>query len=220
MEEGFRRLLKFVEDNGHARVLDDHEVDGYKLGKKAGDPEIEGFKLGVWVTTQRRLFKKNGSLEGDREARLSAVEGWVWDARDAKWEESFRQLEDFVKVHGHARVPKSGDYGKLGTWVQLQRTAYKNDKLGPDREQRLLKVGWVPKTDWHNEQWENGFDHLLKYVADKGDACVPPTYKDADDDYPLGKWAQHQRSSQKNGKLNADREERLGELKGWGWATK
>uniref|UniRef100_UPI000A41DF42 helicase associated domain-containing protein n=1 Tax=Rhodococcus opacus TaxID=37919 RepID=UPI000A41DF42 len=43
-EEGFRRLLAYVEHHGHARVPQSHTVDGYQLGK--------------WITAQRHTTQK------------------------------------------------------------------------------------------------------------------------------------------------------------------
>ena len=68
-EEGFRRLLHYVERNGDARVPATYTVDG--------------FRLGAWVNVQRNAHSK-GTLDADRERRLrEEVPGWTWSARDA-----------------------------------------------------------------------------------------------------------------------------------------
>jgi Helicase associated domain len=64
-EEGFTRLLDYVERNGHARVPFSCAVDGYPLGS--------------WVNTQRTKHAK-GSLHADRERRLQDLPGWTWKA--------------------------------------------------------------------------------------------------------------------------------------------
>jgi DNA-binding TFAR19-related protein (PDSD5 family) len=65
-EEGFSKLLKFKEAEGHCRVL--------RLFK------LDGFNLGTWVGTQR---SKKDSLSPERRQRLDEI-GFVWHARKGK----------------------------------------------------------------------------------------------------------------------------------------
>jgi superfamily II DNA or RNA helicase len=65
-EEGFRRLLQYVESNGHARVPAAYTTE-------------DGNRLGAWVNTQRTRHS-TGTLKADRANRLQAVSGWVWRA--------------------------------------------------------------------------------------------------------------------------------------------
>ena len=64
-EEDFRRLLYYVERNGHARVPKSYTVDGYKLG--------------VWVM-QQHVDHTKGTLDADRQRRLQELPGWTWRA--------------------------------------------------------------------------------------------------------------------------------------------
>ena len=67
-EEGFRRLLDYVERNGDALV-----PKRYK--------DEDGNQLGVWVMRQRKSYAA-GTLDSDRERRLrEEVPGWTWRAR-------------------------------------------------------------------------------------------------------------------------------------------
>jgi superfamily II DNA or RNA helicase len=121
-EEGFARLVDFVESHGHARVPQPYVLDGYQLG--------------AWVNTQRSKHAK-GTSEPDRDERLQAVPGWTWGTRADKWEEGFGRLAAYVESHGNARVPRgyTDDGYKLGLWVANQRA--KRDILNADRLQRL-----------------------------------------------------------------------------------
>jgi hypothetical protein len=65
-EEGFSKLLKFKETEGHCRV-----PTGLKL---------DGFNLGSWVSIQRST---KDSLSPERRQRLDDI-GFVWDARKGK----------------------------------------------------------------------------------------------------------------------------------------
>ncbi len=65
-EEGFVKLQRFVEREGHADVLKVHREDG--------------FKLGIWVSNKRQMYGQ-GNLSRDRQHALEAMPGWGWGAR-------------------------------------------------------------------------------------------------------------------------------------------
>jgi Helicase associated domain len=66
-EEGFTRLVQYVEHNGHARVPQSYKADSYNLG--------------LWVTSQRRKHA-TGVLEAERQRRLEELPGWTSSATD------------------------------------------------------------------------------------------------------------------------------------------
>ena len=76
-------------------------------------------------------------------------------------------------------------------------------------------LGFVWNTLEH--AWEKGFDHLKIYHAREGDCLVPSTHKE--DGFRLGGWVGKQRSAKFNGKLSAERENRLKQL-GFMWTTR
>ena len=123
----------------------------------------------------------------DQRTLLESLEGWVWDARDALWEERFSQLEQFAKTHGHARVPKSfttSDGDKLGLWVGTQRLT--KAQLPQEKRARLEALkSWV--WDTHEAAWEKGFTQLKEFVTAHGHARVPTAYT-TPDGYRLGMW--------------------------------
>jgi superfamily II DNA or RNA helicase len=132
-EEGFGRLQDYVDQFGDARVPIAYTVDGYKLG--------------VWVRTQR-ANQASGILAADRQHRLEAVPGWLWDPRADKWEEGFSQILDYVERHGDALVPQefTVDGHNLGGWVSKQRGSYAKGLLSSDRTRRLQDLpGWIWK---------------------------------------------------------------------------
>jgi hypothetical protein len=65
-EDGFNRLLRYVELNGNARVPSSYTVDDYKLGR--------------WVIRQRANHAK-GTLNADRQHRLQDLTDWTWKTR-------------------------------------------------------------------------------------------------------------------------------------------
>ncbi|OBI49787.1 hypothetical protein A5707_16360 [Mycobacterium kyorinense] len=64
-----------------------------------------------------------------------------------QWEKRFRQLRDYVRRNGDARVPRSyttNDGDRLGEWVAEQRKRFARGMLDPDRSTRLEKLpGWT-----------------------------------------------------------------------------
>jgi hypothetical protein len=200
-EEGFRRLQDYVQRHGDARVPGSYTVDGYRLGQ--------------WVLVQRTRHRE-GTLGAARRRRLEDLNDWTWDTTASRWEQGFRHLEDYVKVHGHALVPSGHTHEgyKLGNWVGNQRSFHDRGTLDPDRQRRLEGVpGWT--FDPFAASWEDGFRRLQDYVQRHRDALVPASHREGD--HKLGQWVGWQRSEHAKGTLEADRERRLLELPGWTW---
>jgi len=95
----------------------------------------------------------------------------------------------FVKRVKHARVPIGHieDGYKVGIWARSQRSSYKNKKksLSPDRIRVLEAVkGWV--WDSNEAEWQEGFEHLRRFVKRYKHARVPRGH--IEDGYKLGIW--------------------------------
>jgi hypothetical protein len=129
-EGNFVRLERFVNEHGHALVDRDYVVDGIRLG--------------AWVA---RLRSRKDDLSAERQARLEALMGWVWDVPEAQWEHGYNWLQQFLARAGHAQVPqKHREQGfRLGTWVLSQRQHYKKGQLSANRVKRLESL---PDWDW------------------------------------------------------------------------
>jgi superfamily II DNA or RNA helicase len=133
-EEGYARLLAFVEREGHSRVPRDYR-------------DRDGFRLGGWVG-HRRHFWRRGELSEERAKLLQRLPGWAWDAREAAWEEGYARLLTFVEREGHSRVRRDyreADGYKLGFWVKNQRGKHSRGGLPEDRARRLEEI---PSWDW------------------------------------------------------------------------
>jgi hypothetical protein len=202
-EEWFSRLLKYVEDNGDARVPAPYKVDGYPLGR--------------WVIKQRAKHAE-ANLPADRRDRLDELPGWTWNSSSSKWEEGYLRLLTYIETNGHARIKaafKTEDGYRLGQWVTVQRQDRTRGSLEADRQQRLQDIPewtWDPITDL----WEEGFRHAQEYAKLIGHTNVPQPHV-ADDGYPLGSWVSTQRSAYRKNALPANRVQRLKDLTGWTW---
>ena len=199
-EEGFAHLLKFVEREGHARVPKGWHENGYRLGQ--------------WVEVQRGRRRK---LDPQRKARLEALPRWVWNTKEADWEQGFAHLISFVEREGHARVPLAWreDGVRLGQWVGVQRAMRGRRIREPQRDSRLEALpGWV--WDTNEAAWEDGFAHLVSFVEREGHARVPRGWDE--NGYRLGQWVIVQRSRRKT--LDQKRLARLEALPDWTWSLK
>ena len=130
-EEGFAKLVQYMEIEGDTRVSLRYQTD-------------DGYNLGRWASVQRNT---KDSMSQDRRKWLEKLSGWTWDLIAADWEEGYAKLTQYVEAEGHAGVTqryKTDDGYKLGTWVSEQRQKKKKNKLSQDRQDRLEGLkGWV-----------------------------------------------------------------------------
>jgi len=202
--ENFQRLKDYVESHGNARVPGSYIV-----------PTV-GFKLGRWVNMQR---DRNASLDEEQRQLLDSV-GFVWNEMDFRWDDGFDHLKKYFSSHENANVPyvyvDPGDQYPLGRWVASQR---KNPhRLVGDRRSRLERLDF----NWGDQdrRWIEGFNHLETYVVNYGNADVPTTFVDPDDQFNLGSWVSNQRQYAKSSKspLSDERRQRLESL-GFIWSV-
>lgn len=197
-DEWFGELLAFAEREGHANV------------PKAWVME-NGYRLGSWVAEQR---KRKDSIPIERKIRLEALQGWVWNAVDERWEEGFRNLSSYLIEMGHCNVPqlyRTSSGFRLGGWISEQRKW--RDRISDERKARLEALpGWI--WDAISERWETGFSYLRDYVKQNGSARMLNTYI-TDDGFRLGGWISEQRKRQDT--LSIEQKSFLENLPGWVW---
>jgi hypothetical protein len=184
-EEGYSKLQKFKDREGHCKVPQSHKE--------------EGFELGSWVGTQRRVKQK---MPIERHQRLDDL-GFMWDTLTEAWEVGFRILQKFREREGHCKVIRSHKEGSfaLGNWVGTQRRG--KETLPAERRQRLDDLGFV--WDPNTEAWEEGFSKLQQFKDREGHCKVPQSFKE--EGFRLGQWVGMQRSAQET--LPAERRQRL-----------
>jgi len=195
-EEGFAALERFRQRKGHCLVPTSYlDEQGYPLGK--------------WVSHQRGNRNK---ISAEHRRRLDEL-GFVWDVRDAQWEEGFAQLQCFWKREGHCRVPaRHREQGyPLGTWVSNQRKT--KEKLPPECYKRLDDLGFVWKA--LDAAWEDGFAALERFQQREGHCLVPQSH--LEQDFRLGLWVSRQRKVKE--RLSPERRQRL-EALGFVWKVR
>jgi len=197
-EEAYKHLCAYAERVGSARVPQGYLEDGYRLGQ--------------WVISQRSRCQ-----DQERRARLEELPGWVWDTKEAQWEEAYELLCAYAEREGTARVPPDYVLGdiRLGRWVVKQRSRRK--MLDSEHQTRLQQVpGWV--WDAYEAQWNEAYSLLCAYTEREGNALVPQNHVEAG--FKLGGWVSVQRNAYKRGNLGAERVARLEALPDWVWLTR
>jgi len=199
-DQWFGYLQRFTEQNGHSRVPQDEVVDGK-------------WRLGYWVSNQR-AFKLRGMLSSEREAKLAALPGWVWDAVQSLWTSTFRELEKYVQEHGHSRVPQKWVVNgslQLGAWVSHQRKM--KERMNPENRMMLESLnGWA--WDPRDQDWRNGLEAYAKFISEKGVTKIPKDYQFGLG-YSLDVWVKTQKRKRLD--LTPLQQSELERLDGWTW---
>ena len=199
--EGLKYLQQFVEREGHANMRQAHIEDGFKLGR--------------WVSTRREEFKKN-KLSLRKITELEAFPGWVWNGREAQFQQALSYLKMFVNREGHAAVPPNHTEGefRLGGWVRECRTSYKRNTLSPEKISELEAIsGWV--WDPLGSRFEEGLNYLKSFANRVGHSRVPTAH--VENGFKLGGWARSQRYKFNDNKLTPDKIRALELVPGWTW---
>lgn len=95
--------------------------------------------LGNWVSQQRQN-KFKGVLDPKREKLLNDI-NFIWNSNTDKWTMRYRQLLEYIIIHGHCKVPlRCGDMPGLGGWAARQRTLISAGKLSVERMRLLSDI--------------------------------------------------------------------------------
>ena len=195
-QTGFQYLTDYKKEFGDCLVPSDYQVDG--------------FRLGYWVSTNRKDYKKE-RLSSSRVRLLEGL-GFVWDRRDNVWAKSFEALERYKIQQGDCQVPANYVVGELnlGVWVKFQRALRQKGKLSSSRIEALDSLGFI----WSELDlaWNLKFELLTSYTAENGHSS--PSQSEIYKGEPLGQWVSAQR--QKRSSLSPERIEKLEHL-GFAW---
>jgi hypothetical protein len=182
--EMFRELVRFKEEHGHGRV----PVDSAQY-----------VDLVRWSGKQR--YRRSISrLSKDRIVLLDSI-GFVWNKRDASWQEQFDALVRFKKENGHTDVPTR--HKELGGWLHAQRDQYRRGTLPSDREKLLsaLDVAWKLRRGG-DEAWKANFAELKRFRKTHGHCDVPMVHPP---NPAFGRWLNKQRQRMRQSLLPPDR---------------
>jgi superfamily II DNA or RNA helicase len=186
--ESFGRLVKFWSTEGHTNVHQNCIQDG--------------FRLGGWVSKQREAHK---SLSNERRRKLDEI-GFVWNARDWKWDQGIRCLRSFRDRVGNCLVPQNHLEGgfKLGQWVGTVR--YNWEDIDEGKKTELLQLGFERSA--FDAKWQTRYSELVNYFNREGNSNVPVDYVAGE--IKLGQWVNQQRTNEP--KLSVERRQLLNDL--------
>jgi superfamily II DNA or RNA helicase len=189
--DGLSHYARFVQREGHGRVVAVHMESGYPLGQ--------------WLAgkrTERDRGKR--SLTPERIADLDAL-GMVWDPFADDFARGLAALESFRAEHGHLRVPNNyvdPSGVRLGSWVANRRADYTVGRLAPERIATLDSLGMV--WDSFADDFTRGIAALERFRAEHGHLRVPRNYVDPSG-VTLGSWVGHRRKEYAAGRLAPER---------------
>ena len=175
---------------------------------------VNGICLSKWVNEQKQAYrgKRKNTLSDEQIKRLESI-GMDWrNADEIAWEKRYTAVKAYFEEHGNIDIPRDtvlSDGKKIGNWIVIQRTKYREKTLS-DRQIKLLEeLGMVWQTD---DPWEIGFAHAKEYFDEFSDLNVPKSYV-CSDGYKLGIWITNQRNiycnHPKYSKLTYEQAERL-----------
>ncbi|MDA9159820.1 Helicase associated domain protein, partial [Rhodobacteraceae bacterium] len=208
-ETFFQKMENFLDQNNHCFVEKDFITE-------------DGWALGQWVSDQRNRYGKR-QLEQIRVSKLESLNSWMWNSKEAKWEQNYRLVMIYVEEFGDALIPRRHKTDKgvgLGDWLFGQRKL--KDRIEPRRKKMLEALpgwSWAVKID----KFSHNLQRLENYVAITGHSSPPAKYE-CPDGFKLGYWVSNLRQGRtyQKGKNSVSRKQKatLEALPGWSWAVK
>lgn len=151
--KNYNLVRKYYEENGDLLVPYKYEVK---------DEEGSIIKLGAWISTQRKFYKKN-KLQDWKIKLLEEIE-MVWTVEnieqlgkesrkktnDKKWLKNYNLAKKYYEENGDLLIPRKykikdekGNIVNLGIWINCQRKAYRDNKIEGWRIKLLEKIKMV-----------------------------------------------------------------------------
>jgi superfamily II DNA or RNA helicase len=196
-----QRLRSIVE---HMRVMQ---------GKQEEDTQ-------VWKDAMRQCAEKiefyNLPARIERDRFINKLYTKIIEIIGRSWDFCYGLTLQYKDQYGDPNTPssyKTPEGYSLGSWQGNQRKNYKENRLSPERVQKLEAVGFT--WDILGELFEKGFQETLKYKEKAGDPNTPSRYK-TPEGYSLGSWQGNLRTDYRKGELSPERVQRL-EALGFNW---
>lgn len=156
--------------------------------EKNGDLEIpatyfteDGYSLGLWINTQRGLYRGTHNGKPLTQMQIDALNaiGMRWQSiGELSWERYYEAAKKYYEENGNLLAPYSyvNENGiNIGQWLVTQRMAKKNGirKWGfsEERSARLDEIGMV--WDVPDYLWEENYEAAVRYHRENGDLDVP-----------------------------------------------
>lgn len=195
----FQRLERFYEKYGHSYI-------------PSNQKNLED--LFDWTVNQRR---SKSLLTVGQIKKLDSVD-FDWDAltdKDIQWKLMYRELVEFKRRHGHAKVPQDfKENPALGSWVAKQRRRKTEKALSREKVKLLNELGFLWKEDiarMREQSWENKYQQLVHYKRKHGHTDRLQVKRE---NYQLGLWMETQIVNQRS--ISIQRKKKLNAI-GFRW---
>ena len=197
--EMYARLKDFYEENN--RFPDSND--------KNKSEDIKN--LFVWLCTQKANYKAD-KLDDEKVALLNEI-NFVWDSRQALWDETFELVRRYIEENGKAPSKKIKINGKaVGQWFVKQISEYEQGKLSDIRIAKLesLNVPLLREKDAKPERfWQECYETTKKFIEENG---FLPRATDKYAGKDLYSWIKRQKNLYISGELSKDKVDKLKEL--------
>ena len=187
-----------------------------------------GYALGMWVQTQRRVFRGlvPGIMDAKRIEQLNSI-GMVWQtSQDYTWNKYIEAAKTYHSEYGDLDMPAqymTPDGIRLGRWISNIRSKKKYNKrshlLSEEQVAELNDLGMV--WDKNDHVWNAFFEAAKEYYEKNGDLNIQHDYRTIDGKN-LGQWISVQRqywlgNAKHSTKLSKERVEKLSSI-GMNWS--
>ena len=155
-------------------------------------------KLGSWCSEQRKDYHLN-ILTKDKIGKLDGIY-FVWDVIEFNWNNNYQLLLDYINKNrafpsAKEEYPKGN---KLGSWVGMQRYAFKKGQIDKNKIHLLDNIGMIWNT--FDDLFDTNVKHLKSFISKFNRWPIK------DEEYPKGNklsnWVKMQRSRYKKNKLS------------------
>jgi|GEM_PF-6311666 len=193
--------LQLLEERGIFQTAFEHEWRSFfnrleRFVKEQGRPPIrfsdnpEEARLGQWRQQQFALYKK-GKIDKERARMLESL-GIATTVTNINWNNSFRQLQAFVKARSMlpSRFSDNEDEKQLARWLETQRQLIKIDDQ-PPRRRCLIESLELPENRLE-DCWDKMLKEVQTFVTRHG--RLPSTNAKARKERSLALWCYRQRT--------------------------
>lgn len=148
--EIYGQLLRFVEQEGHAKPRIDHPV------------------LGIWTNTQRQNYRM-GTLLNKRRLLLEELipKGWVWNTIEGRQEKWVEEIKGFSGRNGHLNIPDSDK--EVGGIAKMIRHAYSGKQKYSLNQSTIDALNGLRDKGW---MWDVSKEILMEKIQFLKEWCI------------------------------------------------
>ena len=205
-------------------------INGYEYDEN-------GINLGIWITTQRNAYNRQGSNKiTEEQIELLEQIGMRFNTRnkEEEWNKKYELAKTYYKYYGNLEIPTNFktingyEYDEngvaLGIWIFIQRQAYKGqvaNKITKEQTRLLEQIEMRFNTRNKEEEWNKKYELAKSYYEQHGDLDVSNKFKTIngyeynENGIELGIWISTQRQAfkgQKDSKLDEERIKLLNQI--------